>query len=60
MNIYNTPKDWEFGIGISFPSKSERVFLGSRMFHSLRFYIFIGPYTFAWGDEPVEVVEVKE
>ena len=34
--------------------------LGSRMFHSLRFYIFIGPYTFAWGDEPVEVVEVKE
>jgi hypothetical protein len=57
MNIYNTPKDWEFRIGISFEARSKIYFKGIITIHFPRFYIFFGPYTFAWGDDPVEVME---
>lgn len=57
INIYNTPKDWEFGVGVSFPSKSIIAVNGSFMYHYFRVYIFFGPWTVAFGEDPVEITE---
>jgi hypothetical protein len=51
-----TSRSWGLGVEVSFPSRSERFYLGTKLRTFFGFTVYLGPLTVEWRKEP-EVIE---